>query len=201
MSLEEVVIDIIAIYTQVFAIMDPIGVIPIYLGLTEEMSEYERRRLIKHIFNVSLALIAIFTVGGKWILEFFGISIPAVRFGGGILLMAIAIDMLGGLPKAKQVKSEELATVPLATPLLVGPGTITTLILLVTKYSVIEVLVGAVGVVFTTYIVFIYADKLVSFLGEGFIRTLGRVMAVIVAAIASEMIYSAVKEWFMRLIL
>jgi len=201
MSLMEIVIDIVAIYTQVFAIMDPIGVIPIYIGLSEEIDEDERRRLIKHIFNVSLALIAIFTIGGKWILDFFGISIPAVRFGGGILLMAIAIDMLGGLPKAKQVRSEEIATVPLATPLLVGPGTITTLILLVTRYNVIEVLIGASAVVLTTYIILLYADKLVSFLGEGFIRTLGRIMAVIVAAIASEMIYYAIKDWFIRLVL
>lgn len=193
--------DIVAIYTQVFAIMDPIGVIPIYIGLSEEIDEDERRRLIKHIFNVSLALIAIFTIGGKWILDFFGISIPAVRFGGGILLMAIAIDMLGGLPKAKQVGSEEIATVPLATPLLVGPGTITTLILLVTRYNVIEVLIGASAVVLTTYIILLYADKLASFLGEGFIRTLGRIMAVIVAAIASEMIYYAIKDWLIGLVL
>jgi len=197
----EIVMDIVAIYTQVFAIMDPIGVIPIYIGLSEEIDEDERRRLIKHIFNVSLALIAIFTIGGKWILDFFGISIPAVRFGGGILLMAIAIDMLGGLPKAKQVRSEEIATVPLATPLLVGPGTITTLILLVTRYNVIEVLIGASAVVLTTYIILLYADKLASFLGEGFIRTLGRIMAVIVAAIASEMIYYAIKDWLIGLVL
>jgi len=200
MSIWNIFLDVIAVYMQVFAIMDPLGVVPIYLGLTEGITLEDRKRLISHVFKVSVVLIIIFTLAGKWILDFFGISIPAVRFGGGILLMAIAIDMLGGLPKAKQVESEELATVPLATPLLVGPGTITTLILLVTKYSVIEVLIGSLAVALTTFYILLYADKVLDYLGRGFIRTLARIMAVIVAAIAAEMIFSAVKEWYIRLL-
>jgi len=199
MSIWGFLLNVIAIYMQVFAIMDPLGVVPIYIGLTENLDLEDRKRLIKHVFNVSVVLIIIFTLAGKWILDFFGISIPAVRFGGGILLMAIAIDMLGGLPKAKQVESEELATVPLATPLLVGPGTITTLILLVTKYTVIEVLVGSLAVALTTFYIFLYADKVLDYLGRGFIRTLARIMAVIVAAIAAEMIFSAIEEWYINL--
>lgn len=199
MNIWDIFLNVIAIYMQVFAIMDPFGVVPIYIGLTEDLDLEDRKRLIKHVFNVSVALIIIFTLAGKWILDFFGISIPAVRFGGGILLMAIAIDMLGGLPKAKQVESEELATVPLATPLLVGPGTITTLILLVTKYTVIEVLVGSLAVALTTFYILLYADKVLDYLGRGFIRTLARIMAVIVAAIAAEMIFSAIEEWYINL--
>ena len=180
--------------------MDPFGIVPIYIGLTEGLDHIDRRRVVNHIAIVCTALILIFTVSGKWILNFFGISIPAVRIGGGILLLAIAIDMLGGLPKAKQVESEELATVPLATPLLVGPGTITTLILLVTKYSILEVLSGSLLVVLTTYLILYYADRVLGYLGRGFIRTLARIMAVIVASIAVEMIHSAMVEWYLDLI-
>ncbi|RLG58893.1 MarC family protein [Candidatus Geothermarchaeota archaeon] len=196
----ELILNIFAIYMQVFAIMDPFGIVPIYIGLTEGLDHIDRRRVVNHIAIVCTALILIFTVSGKWILNFFGISIPAVRIGGGILLLAIAIDMLGGLPKAKQVESEELATVPLATPLLVGPGTITTLILLVTKYSILEVLSGSLLVVLTTYLILYYADRVLGYLGRGFIRTLARIMAVIVASIAVEMIHSAMVEWYLDLI-
>ncbi|HEW93538.1 MarC family protein [Candidatus Geothermarchaeota archaeon] len=196
----ELILNIFAIYMQVFAIMDPFGIVPIYIGLTEGLDHIDRRRVVNHIAIVCTALILIFTVSGKWILDFFGISIPAVRIGGGILLLAIAIDMLGGLPKAKQVESEELATVPLATPLLVGPGTITTLILLVTKYSILEVLSGSLLVVLTTYLILYYADRVLGYLGRGFIRTLARIMAVIVASIAVEMIHSAMVEWYLDLI-
>ena len=196
----ELILNIFAVYMQVFAIMDPFGVVPIYIGLTEGLDHIDRRRVVNHIAIVCTALILIFTVSGKWILDFFGISIPAVRIGGGILLLAIAIDMLGGLPKAKQVESEELATVPLATPLLVGPGTITTLILLVTKYSILEVLSGSLLVVLTTYLILYYADRVLGYLGRGFIRTLARIMAVIVASIAVEMIHSAMVEWYLDLI-
>jgi len=114
----ELILNIFAIYMQVFAIMDPFGIVPIYIGLTEGLDHIDRRRVVNHIAIVCTALILIFTVSGKWILNFFGISIPAVRIGGGILLLAIAIDMLGELPKAKQVEDEELATVPLATVLI-----------------------------------------------------------------------------------
>jgi len=196
MPLEGIILNIIAVYMQIFAIMDPLGVVPIYISFVEDLNRNSRVRLINHIIVVSLSLIVIFTLGGKWILDFFGISIPAVRFGGGILLLAIAIDMLGGLPKTKKVELEEVATVPLATPLLVGPGTITTLILLVTKYSIYEVLIGSIFVVITTYIIFYYVDRITAVLGKGFIRTLARLMAIIVAAIAAEMIHSAIEEWF-----
>lgn len=82
-SLYQILIWIFAVYTQIFAIMNPLGAIPIYAGLTENMERLERRRLINHVFLVCTILVIIFTIGGKWILEFFGISISAVRFGGG----------------------------------------------------------------------------------------------------------------------
>ncbi len=108
--------------------------------------------------------------------------------------------MLGGLPRAKQVEGKEVATVPLATPLLIGPGTITTLILLVTKYSILEVIFGSLLVILTTYLILYYADRVLRYLGRGFIRTLARIMAVIVASIAVEMIHSAIVEWYLDLI-
>ena len=200
-NLYQVLIEVFAIYTQIFAIMNPLGVIPIYVGLTEDIESSERKRLVNHVFLVCTALIIIFTIGGKWILEFFGISVSAIRFGGGILLIAIAIDMLGGLPKTKKVEIDELATVPLATPLLVGPGTIATLLLLITRYPLYEVLIGSIGVVATTHLLFTYSDKVVTYLGKSFIRSLSRVMAIIVAAVASEMMFSAINDWYNKIII
>ena len=198
-GVEAILLDILLIATQIFAIMDPPGVIPIYLSMIGEKSEEMHRKIVKTISLVCISLITIFTLGGGYILMFFGVSIASVRIGGGIILMAIAVDMIGGLPKAKQVEVEELATVPIATPLLVGPGTITTLILLSTVYPIYLVLIGGYIVVFATYLMLRYVSTIYRFLGDAFIRTLGRLMAVIVASIAAEMLLRGFGEFISNL--
>ncbi len=192
-------LTIFLIFTQIFAIMDPPGVLPLYLSFISGLDRNRHNRIVLNIALLSIFLITVFTVGGAYILMFFGVSIPATRIGGGLLLVAIAIDMLGGLPKTKQVSPEELAVVPIATPLLVGPGTITTLILLSTVYPIHMVLIGAYLVVLVTYIMLRYVDFVHRILGPGVIKTFGRLMAIIVASIAVEMIFKGIEEYIARI--
>ena len=126
--------DVIMIYIQLLAIIDPFLTLPILSQYTSGMDEEQVDRLVKRVSIVCGILILFFTLLGNYVLYLFGISISALRMGGGILLLAISLEMVGGLPRAKSLEIEEVAVVPLATPLLVGPGTITTLILLVTIY-------------------------------------------------------------------
>ena len=179
--------------------MDPPGVLPLYLSFISGLDRDRHNKIVLNIALLSIFLITVFTLGGAYILMFFGVSIPATRIGGGLLLVAIAIDMLGGLPKTKHVSPEELAVVPIATPLLVGPGTITTLILLSTVYPIHMVLIGAYMVVLVTYIMLRYVDLVHGFLGSGVIKTFGRLMAIIVASIAVEMIFKGIEEYISRL--
>jgi multiple antibiotic resistance protein len=200
MSIEEMVVHMLIIFSQLFAIMNPLSALPIYLSEVEEYTSEERKYIARRITIVTGVLLIVFTLAGDWLLTFFGISIPALRLGGGVLLMAISIDMLGGLPKTKSVDIEEAAIVPLATPLLVGPGTITTILLLETVYSTWEILIVDIILTVTTFIILYYGEQLFKFLGKSFIATLGRVMAVIVAAIAAQMIHDAIIEWFPNLV-
>lgn len=191
----ELVIPLATAFVQIFAIMDPPGILPLYLSFMSGLDRERHLRVVRSIALVCTVLITIFTLGGAYILMFFGVSVAATRIGGGVLLMAIAIDMLGGLPKAKRISPEEMAVVPISTPLLVGPGTITTLILLSTVYPLYTVLLAGYLVVGATYLMLRYVDKLYSLLGPGVIKTFGRLMSIIVASIAAEMIFKGLEEY------
>ena len=194
-DIQGLLLSIFLVVSQIFAIMDPPGIVPMYLSMISGIDDKTHRRIAAMISWVCVILITVFTLGGAYILMFFGVSISSVRIGGGILLLAIAIDMLGGLPKTKKIDIEEVAVVPLATPLLVGPGTITTLILLSTIYPIYIVLLGGYIVVGITYILLRYVNIVYRYLGEGVIKTIGRLMAIIVASIAVEMIFKGIEEY------
>ena len=110
--------------------------------------------------------------------------------------MAIAIGMLGGLPRTKSLESHtEVAIVPIATPLLVGPGTMTTIIVLSGIVPLLLLIISIFVVAFITYLLLRYSDILVRVLGRNGIRAMGRFMTIIIAAFAAQLIYSGVTEW------
>jgi len=138
----------------------------------------------------------ILAIAGSYILNFFHVSISGLQVGGGILLMTIAIEMLGGLPRTKSLESQnEVAIVPLATPLLVGPGTMTTVIVLSASYPLLPILISILIVTVVTYLLLRYCDLLIAVIGKNGTRALGRFMTIIIAAFAAQLIYSGVSDW------
>jgi multiple antibiotic resistance protein len=103
--------------------------------------------------------------------------------------------MLGGMSRSKAIDVKQVAVVPLATPLLVGPGTMTTLIVLSGTYPIINVLVGGLIAAVGVYLTLRFSPVLVSAVGSNGVQALSRIMAVVLAAIASQMIHSALVEW------
>ncbi len=200
MYMLELLSMILLTYIQLIAIIDPFAVIPIYLDALSDTRLNKRGAVAGRISIVCAVMMAVFTLGGNYILSIFGISIPALRLGGGIILMAIAIDMLGGLPRTKSVDIEEFAVVPLASPLLVGPGTITTLLLFITIYPLYVLFIAIILASATIYILLRYAEYVYSYLGRGVVTTFARVMSIIVAAIAAQLILDALMEWYRALV-
>uniref|UniRef100_A0A7C3J508 UPF0056 membrane protein n=1 Tax=Candidatus Methanomethylicus mesodigestus TaxID=1867258 RepID=A0A7C3J508_9CREN len=181
---------------QIFAILNPLSVLPTFLSLTDDMVPEERHSIVLNS-TIAVLIIAIsLAVAGNYILGFFNINLASLRVGGGILLMVIAIEMLGGLPRTKSLESHnEVAIVPIATPLLVGPGTMTTIIVLSATYSVITLIVSIFFVVLITYLLLRYSELLSKFIGRNGIRALGRFMTIIIAAFAAQLLYAGISEW------
>ena len=122
-----------SVFVTLFVIMDPIGIIPVFLGAVGNRSQPEIRRLAWQAALTSLLLIAAFALFGDWILDYLNISLPALRVAGGLLLLLVALRLLtsGEVAKVNTNDDANIALVPLGTPLLAGPGAIVAAILFV----------------------------------------------------------------------
>lgn len=181
---------------QLYAILNPVSVIPTYLSLMEGTDRSQRKYLLKRATITVLFLMLIFLLGGSFILGFMNIGVDAVRFGGGILLFVISIDMLGGISRTKTLEErEQMFVVPIASPLLVGPGTITTLIIF---SAVHPIHLGIISVIITTTLIYLtlrLSEQITGLIGKNGVRAMGRIMAIIIAATAAEMIHRALYNW------
>ncbi len=114
-------------FATLFVIMDPAGTVPVFLALTSTHTAKERKRAARQATLVALGVIVVFTVFGRYILEFLSISVPALQLSGGVLLFVVAMELLTGKAEEPQPAGAgrvNVALVPLGTPLLAGPGAI-----------------------------------------------------------------------------
>jgi multiple antibiotic resistance protein len=195
-----------------FAIVNPIGTVPIFIGATEGWSTDDRRHVARiTAFTVLLVLTSSAILGDK-ILAFFGISIPSFEVGGGILLMLIAISMMyGKLSEARQTEEEAVAVterqaiaiVPLSIPLLAGPGAISSMIIAAQQHQGLfskAALVIPIGVVcFIIWLTLSLSTNIAARMGTIGINVVTRLMGLILAAMAVEFIAHGLQGLFPRL--
>jgi len=195
-DLAQVIVNVALLGFQLYAVLNPISVIPTFMSLMGDRGKDEKAVAVRRATLYAAALMALFAVLGAVILGFFNVSIASLRFGGGILLMVIAIDMLSGLSRTKMLEStEEALIVPIATPLLVGPGTITTLIVMAATQGVVMTLAASGIASLLVYLTLRSGELLLEVAGKNVVRGVGRFMSVIIASISAEMIHSALLEW------
>lgn len=191
---------VFTLYGSIVAVMNPFTALNNYLTLTETMDLRASLRVLRTAIVVVVILGFTFILAGKAILEFYHLSLPALQFGGGVLLMYIAVDMLSGQPKARSVEPGEVAVVPLATPMIVGPGTMTLLIYLATAAPLFEVSVAFLLSTATVAAALRGAHAARRLLGRSGIRAMARFMALIIASVAAQMMWSAVEGWSQQLL-
>jgi multiple antibiotic resistance protein len=179
-------------------VLNPIGIVPIYIALTQKMERTKRVQLSKTVIITSTALLFAFAIAGSLILAIFGIAFSSFMVAGGVLLFIVAVELLtgGGWRFVGSGVSEETGTVPLAFPLLAGPGAITAVIisfkfagLVVTAFSISL----AIGV---TYLILKQAERLHRVIGKRGSLIATRVFAILIAAIAIEYIVDEAKGLF-----
>ena len=197
---------LIPAFTALFVIVDPIGLTPIFIALTQDMTPAQRRRVGMRAVAVAAGLMFVFVLAGEAVLAFLGISMPAFRVAGGVLLFLTALEMLFQKRQARRESNadegaepdHDPSVFPLALPLIVGPGAITTVILL-TGQADGPAEVAAIGGV----VVAILAIVLLAFLSAGLIaRALGkvginvvtRVLGMLLAALAIQFILDGLRS-------
>ena len=179
-----------------FIIVDPLGNIPIFVGLTGNMAETQKKKVYNLAALVGTILLLVFAFTGQQILNIFGLSIYSFGVAGGILLLIIAIRILISETSHENNESpESLGAVPIAMPLLVGPGAITTTIFNLQSYGTITAILAVVIVLSITWIILRFMNKIYKFLGKTGSLVIGRVMALLIAAIAVQYILTGITHF------
>jgi multiple antibiotic resistance protein len=185
-------------FVILFIIFDPIGNTPIFHSLTQKFETPARRKIIRTSVLVALIILIFFAIGGVFILNFFKISINEFMIAGGTLLFILAVEGLLGREEARWISSEDVAIVPLATPLMAGPGAIYSVIyLMASPYGPSYALFSIFTNVILQYLLLIYSDKILKIIGKTGSTVISRIMAFILSAIAVGMIINGAKGAFM----
>ena len=182
-------------FTALFLITDILGNLPFFISLTEGMSVKERRNVFNTALITGFALLLVFVFAGALILDLFKLTMNDLRIAGGILLLLISIEvMIRG--KIIVEHKEDIGVVPLGSPLLVGPGAITTAMVLLSVYGYLVVISSIVACFIVIWLVLFFADQVHNFLGKNGSLIITKIMAILIAAIAVQF----VREGIMALI-
>jgi multiple antibiotic resistance protein len=172
----------------IFVAMDAIGVLPFFLSFTEGMKNMERKRVLRASiltgFVVSLGFLAV----GKFVFTIIGITIPDFKVAGGTILLIIAIHDLLFPERKRSIDDETVGVVPLGVPLIVGPAVLTTTIISVDTYGFIPTITSLIVNLVFAWLVFSRAALVIRVLGEGGAKGVGKVISLLLAAIAVMMI-------------
>jgi len=194
----------LASFTGFFAIINPFAITPVFMGLVNGKSKAKKILIAKKATITAFLIVAAFTILGKYIFQLFGITIPAFKITGGILLFYVGFEML--ITRKSQIQSQEditedesIAISPLAIPILAGPGTIVTAMNSVTDASYFHILI----VLFTLFIIllinffsFKFSDILINKIGKNMLGVISKLMGLIIAIIGAEMLIGGLKLAF-----
>jgi multiple antibiotic resistance protein len=179
-----------------FIIVDPLGDIPIFMGLTDKMPDGSRKKVYNTATLVGFVLLLIFAFTGQEILNIFDLSIYSFEVAGGLLLLIIAIRILISGSMHENVESpESIGAVPIAIPLLVGPGAITTTIFNLQAYGTLTAILAVVIVLSLTWVILRFINQVYRVLGKTGALIIARVMALLIAAIAVQYILTGVTHF------
>jgi multiple antibiotic resistance protein len=184
-------------FVTLFVIIDPPGTVPIFLGLTGTMTAKKRRRAARQAVAVAFGVIVAFAVFGQTILDYLGITLPALQAAGGLLLLLVALELLTGKATDPQAdESVNVALVPLGTPLLAGPGAIVATMLFVQRAETtgdhLSVAAAIVGVHLVLFLVLRFAGLIRRVLRDGGVTLVTRIAGVLLSAIAVQLVADAI---------
>ena len=175
-------------FVPLFIVMDPLGNLPFIISLSEGMSGRERRNMI-HIAIVTATVVGlVFLFFGRFILKILDISVGSFAIAGGLILLVLSIKYMTSGQMVELIKEEMAAVVPIGTPLISGPATITTLLLLTTQFSLYIVLISFTTNIFLSWIIFLLSSWIFRFMGMGGLKAVSKVFSLLLAAIAVSMI-------------
>ncbi|MFO0754538.1 MAG: MarC family protein [Thermodesulfovibrionales bacterium] len=179
--------------------IDAPGVLPLYLAVTEHLEPQEKRRIARHSVFTAFIITVLFIFLGRAIFRILGILVEDFMIAGGVLLLIISISELSRAGTQKMTVSPTFGVVPLGTPLLGGPATITTSLLLAGNYGPVPVIISLILNLLLAWFIFDRADFLIRRMGMNGVRVITRMASLLLAAIAVKMIrvgvFTLISQW------
>ncbi len=208
-------------FSSLFAVIDPLGVIPFFSGLTSGMDQRQKRKVLVKSLITAFFVLLMFTVVGHQILELFGITLNAFRIAGGVIFFGIGLDMLQSKPRrwrtgigrayAKDVElsddeedDDDPSITPLAIPMIAGPGSITAVMVLTPQapsHLGIPLVMGAVlGILLLTGAILMGADAVLAKLGRTGMKVIEKLMGLLVTVIAVQLMIDGISPVITQMI-
>jgi len=191
-------------FTSFFTLINPLGVMPIFMTMTADLDQEHRTKIAKKASLISFGIIILFALSGQLLINFFGISVNSFKIVGGVIFFLMGMDMLQARLTRVKIKNSEvksyvndISITPLSIPMICGPGAITNAIVLMDEASSLyeqAILIFAVSVVMVlTYIILYSSSSILKVIGETGNNVLMRLMGLIVMVIAVEFFFSGLK--------
>lgn len=197
---------VLSIFVGILAIVNPFGNISFFTSLTHDFSTEEKKQVISKAVVAATLTLIVFGLLGSYIFKLFSITIPAFRIAGGLLLFRVAFSMLyGSTPgtksttqeKEESLEREMVGVIPMAIPMLAGPGAISTVMLYVSEGNLEELLIVFLSIFVTMFITFMLlrnADKIFSKIGRVGSLAISRIMGLILAAVAVQFLVNGIHD-------
>ena len=198
--------DAFKIFIALIALVNPLGVLPMFISLTQDFTPAQKQRAIRTAAFTVVAVISTCALLGEQIIKFFGISTASLQVAGGLLILLMSLSMLNAQPSGAKTTAEErdeaehkdtIGVVPLGIPLLTGPGAMSTVIVLAGKSNHVSDYIALIGsgvvIAALVWLTLQIAQPIARFMGRTGINIATRIMGLLVAAVAVEFIVEGLK--------
>lgn len=190
----------LTVFMAFFAIMNPIVNIPIFIQLTDGLDQKRKKQIAKTSNLVAFIIVIAFILIGKYIFEIFGLTIPAFKVFGGVLIFYLGFEMLQSKKSnihhsEKLAFNDSVAISPLAIPVMAGPGTIVTAMNFVVKANFFHVLITIsifALIILLTYLAFVYCSYILKFVGKKIFVIIGKIMGLILGVLGANMLMEGI---------
>lgn len=193
------VLDLSAIIQSallLFIVMDPLGNVPIFYTVTRGIRKNRKMKTIQSAIITAFIVLTVFAVAGIGILNYFNVSFESFLIAGGALLFFIGFQMVMGKIKTQFNKSENFGVVPLGVPLIAGPGAITMIIIISQTQGAFAAFIAILIAMVLMELVLAYCENIVKYIGTKSSETLTRIMGIILAVIAVQLIVNGLQILF-----
>jgi multiple antibiotic resistance protein len=187
-SVTDVLRNILLSFIPLFVAVDAIGVLPIFVSLTEGLDKQQKNKIIVQSMITAFLLAVSFILVGKLVFKLLGITIGDFMVAGGALLFCIAIIDLMNPTKERRMPVKDLGAVPIGTPLIVGPAVLTTSLVIISEYGLLPTVIAVIGNILFAGLIFGGSYWLIKVLGEAGTKALSKIMSLLLAAIAVMLI-------------